>query len=146
QPSEGLRVAWDTQTGARLWTAKVRDGEHAAFGRLGSVVLQNDFKVWSVLGFSPRKNHMQWVDAVPAKDLTPGAEEPLFVQVGGPRGVVVGPRRVHVFSMKDGKRERSIAIPQGYTVTAAHLSDTLLAYVTSREGSRRLHLIPLPGR
>lgn len=146
EPNEGVRVAWDTETGAQRWVAKVYDGDVAAFGRFGSVIAKNHDREWNYLGFTPGTNHMHWVESMPTKKLDPRTEEPLFLQVGGPRGVLVAPRHIRLFSILDGKTERDLAVPQGYSVTAAHLGDNLFVYVTNREGSRRLHLLPLPKR
>lgn len=146
QPLEGLRVAWDTRTGAQRWVAKVYDGDVAAFGRFGSVIAKNHDREWNYLGFTPGTNHMHWVESMPTKKLDTRTEEPVFLGVSGPRGVLVAPRHIRLFSMLDGKTERDLAVPHGYKATAAHLSETLLVYVTSREGSRRLHLVPLRRR
>lgn len=146
EPSEGVRVGWDTQTGAQRWAVRVHDGDVAAFGRFGSVVAKNHGREWNYLGFTPGTNHMHWVESMPTKKLDTRTEEPLFLQVGGVRGVLVAPRHIRLFSMLDGKTERDLAVPHGYSVTAAHLSDNLFVYVTSREGSRRLHLWPLRRR
>ena len=143
EPSEGLRVAWDALTGAQLWTAKIKDDELAAFGRLGGVATKHTPEGWSYQGFAPRADEVQWSVPVPTEMMRPDTETPLFVRVGGTRGAIAAPRVIRLISLRDGATELPLEVPDGYEVTAAHLSDNLLVYVTTREGSQRLHLVPL---
>lgn len=134
QPSDGLRVAWDAKTGARLWQHTILEDELASFGDDGGVYAVPGPSGWLLSAIHPRRGTPLWSRSLPA-GLIPTALGQGDRQLG-----LVSESAALGFGFSDQAEIFKIEIPSGHTIHSLHSTPKMLVWVLDREGDRSLHI------